>query len=178
MKEPMKIIINSKKIEEAQKLAEQHVVKFINEIPNNVKALLNGALADYLGVKKSFGKIEFRDNGTLMKKLISQKAQQVVTKLINNLVWEPNEDELKEIRAAALETYSEEVRNGIHWAMRDLAKDKVERWKEEFLEIDIDLSGFKPVNKPTVEELSNPKYGDSPLQKILIEAQLEEKLEE
>ena len=169
------IRINPEDIEAVREKVADKVATFLEAVPNRVQRKLDKAIEEYLGVKTSFGRFEFHPDSVL-KALIDNKTRKVVENMIDDLVWEPTEEELETIRLKALQEYKSTLQRWINSKIRDLAQKRIKQWESEFEAIQIVLD--EPIREPTPEEMSDPNYGKSPLQKALLEAQIQAKIKE
>ncbi|MHA2135824.1 MAG: hypothetical protein ACW99J_18355 [Candidatus Thorarchaeota archaeon] len=164
------IIIKKKIIDETRKRVDEAVAAFLKTVPDEVNKALRGTVRSYLGIKgTSFGRIEFAKD-SIVYKLISNRAKEVVEKLAGTLVWEPTAEELNKVKTEALHVYRKSLQGWVNSQMRTAAERRIKAFEEEFMGIDICL---EPVRLPTLDEMANPEYGKTELEKMLMEAQME-----
>jgi hypothetical protein len=163
------ILITKKTINDAKLSVDAAIVQYLDKIPTIVSRILDGVVQQYLGISKSFGRVEFKHD-SIVYKLINVKAKKVVEKLVDSLTWEPTPEELKKVKTAALDQYRKTLQSWINTRMRDVCEKRTKKFEEEFIGIEILLEELKA---PTVEEMANPDYGHSELEKALMEAQIE-----
>lgn len=154
--------------EKIQDRINRTVEDYIINIASNVRHRLDGVVDSYLGIDRSFGRVEVKNN-SIIGKLVEDRARQVVSTLVGKLKWEPSEEELNRIADSMRTHYVNSIKKFIDYEVHNLAQQKA---KTILSDVEIDFV-LESVKTPTVEEISNPEYGSTPLQRILMEAQLD-----
>lgn len=168
------VTIGRKEAEAIQTALDAAIVKYIDGLKGRIPRMLDKVVTNYLGFSTDgFNSIKIH-NVSYISKLIDKRAEKIVQNLVGALQWRPTEAELQAIERAAKEKYAASIKRKLDDVVYKAANERVEQAMEDLFTIDIVLDEMKA---PTLKEMADPEYGQTPLEELILAIEVEETLE-
>ena len=168
------VIIGKKEAKAIQATLDTAIVKYLEKLPVRIPRMLDKVVTAYLGFSTDgFNRIKIHD-GSYISKLIDNRAEKIVQNLVGALQWRPTENELQTLEKAARDKYAASIKRRLDDCVYKAATARVEQAMEDLFTIDVVLDEMKA---PTLEEMADPEYGQTPLEELILAIEVEETLE-
>lgn len=172
--EKLTVEVSQADFDKIEKVMADATAKFIEELPTMIQQRLQGAVAKILGFENSWGEWKVDHcNGrmSVMSEYIGNKARAAATAAVDKIDFKST----AEIDKAIKQEYADYFKSELRERIREHAEQQVQMFLDRAARAHV-IEVETLARVPTKKEIGDPNLGKRPLEKLIMESIVTEKI--